>query len=116
VSIANTGAFTVDPATTIANDFAVNPGGTGTDEFSVASGSVRADATFVADASGGADELTVNSTGVAFNGQSPAARPDYTCTNATTDRTIDANATTLDEVADVLCTVIADQIAIGLFQ
>lgn len=32
----------------------------------------------------------------------------YTPTNVTTDRSYDANATTLDEVADVLGTVIAD--------
>lgn len=36
---------------------------------------------------------------------SPAA---YTPTNVTTDRAYDANATTLDEVADVLGTLIAD--------
>lgn len=38
-------------------------------------------------------------------GSSP---PVYTVTNATTDRTYDANATTLDEIADVLGTLIAD--------
>lgn len=32
----------------------------------------------------------------------------YTTTNVTTDRTYDANATTTDELADVLGTLIAD--------
>jgi hypothetical protein len=32
----------------------------------------------------------------------------YTTTNVTTDRSYDANATTLDELADVLGTLIAD--------
>jgi len=41
---------------------------------------------------------------------------DYTVTNAATDRTYDANATTIDELADVLGTVIADLIALGVFQ
>lgn len=38
----------------------------------------------------------------------------YSESNVTTDRTYDANATTLDEVADVLGTLIADLRAIGL--
>lgn len=52
----------------------------------------------------------------AANGATPAARPDYTTSNVTTDRAYDANSTSIDEVADVLGTVIADLIAIGLFQ
>lgn len=38
----------------------------------------------------------------------------YTPTNVTTDRSYDANATTLDEIADVLGTLIADLQATGL--
>ena len=38
----------------------------------------------------------------------------YSISNVTTDRTYDANATTLDEVADVLGTVIADLQSVGL--
>jgi hypothetical protein len=53
---------------------------------------------------------------VGFNGQSPASRPDYTVTNGTTDRTFNANSTTIDELADVVSTVIADLTSIGLFQ
>lgn len=40
----------------------------------------------------------------------------YTPTNVTTDRSYDANATTLDEVADVLGTLIADLQTAGLIQ
>lgn len=48
------------------------------------------------------------------NGQAPAARQTYTITNVTTDRSYDANATTLDEVADALGTLVADLRTIGL--
>ena len=41
--------------------------------------------------------------------------PAYTPTNVTTTRSFDANATTLDEIADVLGTLIADMQATGLF-
>lgn len=40
----------------------------------------------------------------------------YTVTNVTADRAYDANATTLDELADVLGTLIADLQAYGLLQ
>ena len=54
---------------------------------------------------------------IGFYGVTPAARPSaYTPTNVTTDRAYDANATTLDEVADVLGTVIADLQSLGLLQ
>ena len=53
---------------------------------------------------------------VGFNGATPAARPDYTTTNVTTDRSYNANATTIDELADILGTLIADLTAIGLLQ
>jgi hypothetical protein len=38
----------------------------------------------------------------------------YTTSNVTTDRAYDANATTLDEVADVLGTLLADLKSLGL--
>ncbi len=38
----------------------------------------------------------------------------YTPTNVSTDRSYDANATTIDELADVLGTLIADLKSIGL--
>lgn len=37
----------------------------------------------------------------------------YTTSNVTTDRVIDADSTTLAEVADVLCTLINDMKAVG---
>jgi hypothetical protein len=53
---------------------------------------------------------------VGFNGATPAARPDYTVTNPTTDRALNVTADTLAQGLAVLGTVIADLIAIGLFQ
>lgn len=46
----------------------------------------------------------------------PASPADYTVSNVTTDRTYDANATTVDELADVLGTLIADLTSLGLLQ
>jgi hypothetical protein len=39
----------------------------------------------------------------------------YTPSNVSTDRSFDANSTTLDEIADVLGTVIADLQTLGIF-
>jgi hypothetical protein len=53
---------------------------------------------------------------IGFLGANAVARSAaYTPTNVTTDRSFDANSTTLDEIADVLGTVIADMQAFGLF-
>ncbi len=53
--------------------------------------------------------LNHDGTTVGFYGVAPTTRSSaYTPTNVTTDRSYDANATTLDEVADVLGTLIAD--------
>lgn len=50
-----------------------------------------------------------------FFGATPIVRPStYTPSNVTTDRVYDANATTLDEIADVLGTLIADLQSLGL--
>lgn len=50
-----------------------------------------------------------------FFNATPVVQPAaYTPSNVTTDRTFDANATTLDEVADVLGTLIADLKSLGL--
>lgn len=51
---------------------------------------------------------------VGFNGQAPSTPETYTETNVTTDRAFDANATTLDELADVLGTLIGDLRTQGL--
>lgn len=73
------------------------------------------------DGSSGAAAVSITGTlatsgNVGFNGQAAAAQPDYTVTNGTTDRTFNANSTTIDELADVVATVIADLTSIGLFQ
>lgn len=58
---------------------------------------------------------TSSSQKIGFYGATPIVRPSaYTTSNVTTDRTYDANATTLDEVADVLGTLIADLKSLGL--
>lgn len=52
---------------------------------------------------------------IGFFGSAPVAKPSgYTISNVAADRTFDANSTTLDEVADVLGTLIADLKALGL--
>jgi hypothetical protein len=51
-----------------------------------------------------------------FFGVTPVAQSSaYTPTNVSTDRSYNANSTTIDELADVLGTVIADLQAVGLF-
>ena len=40
----------------------------------------------------------------------------YTITNGTTDRTYDANATTTDELADILYTLIQDLKTLGILE
>lgn len=51
-----------------------------------------------------------------FNGVTPSVtQTNWTTINVTTDRVLDANSTTLDEVADVLCTVIEDLKTKGIF-
>ncbi len=62
-------------------------------------------------------DIDHNGANVGFFGKAPAARAAaYTLTNVTADRIYDANATTLDEVADVLGTLIADLQSYGLLQ
>jgi hypothetical protein len=58
--------------------------------------------------------LTHQGSTLGFYGATPVARQTYTPTNVTTDRSFDANATTLDELADVVGTLIADLQAVGL--
>ena len=52
----------------------------------------------------------------ACNAKTPAAAPNYTVTNLSTDRNLDCNSYTTDELADVVGQIITDLIAIGLFQ
>ena len=62
-------------------------------------------------------DLNHDGTEIGFFGVTPVARAAaYTPTNVTTDRSYDANATSTDELADVLGTLIADLQAYGLLQ
>jgi len=57
-----------------------------------------------------------NNTGIGFFGATPVAQlTAYTITNDTTDRAYDANATTVDELADIMATLYRDLKSIGLF-
>ncbi len=56
--------------------------------------------------------LRVNANGDAFEMSTPPSLPAYTVTNESTDRVIDASDVTLDEVANVLGTLIKDMATI----
>lgn len=59
--------------------------------------------------------IEVNDTGIGFFAVAPVAQPTaFTITNDTTDRTYDANATTLDEMADIFATRYRDVRLLGI--
>ena len=65
----------------------------------------------------GTTRFEINATGLGFFNVTPVARAAaYTPTNVKPDRSYDANATTVEELADVLGTLIADFQAYGLLQ
>jgi hypothetical protein len=54
---------------------------------------------------------------LSFFGATPIVRTAaYSITNRTSDRAIDCNSTTDDEMADVVGTLIKDLISLGIFQ
>lgn len=53
---------------------------------------------------------------LAINGATPAAAPDYTVTNPSTDRALNVSGDTTAQVAAVLGTLIADLTAMGILQ
>ena len=59
-----------------------------------------------------ADDGTITIPGTLVVGTAP----DYTTSNVAEDREFDANSTSTEELADVLGTLIADLISIGLLQ
>ncbi len=62
-------------------------------------------------------DLNHDGSNIGFFGTAPVAQaPAYTVTNVTTDRTYDANFSSVNEIADVLGTLIADLQAYGLLQ
>ena len=66
---------------------------------------------------GTAGKIQINADQVGFFGVTPVARAAaYTPTNVTTDRSYDADASSVAELADVLGTLIADLQAYGLLQ
>jgi hypothetical protein len=65
----------------------------------------------------GSIHLGNGSATIGFFGTTPAAQPPaYTPTNVTTDRSYDANSTTINELSDVVGTMIADLQSLGIFQ
>ena len=63
----------------------------------------------------GATNFKVQSTNIGFFNHAVAAQPSaYTPSNVSADRSFDANSTTVDELADVLGTLIADLQTMGL--
>lgn len=65
----------------------------------------------------GAINIGISTNRLGFFGVTAVARASaYTVTNGSTDRSYDANSTTLDEIADVVSTIIADLKNYGLFQ
>jgi hypothetical protein len=62
-------------------------------------------------------DLNHDGSNIGFYGVTPAARPSaYSITNGTTDRAMDCNATTLDEIADLIFTLQGDLTSQGLSQ
>jgi hypothetical protein len=81
-------------------------GGSGAADGAITIGTTAASAVSIGKASG----TTIGFFGAAGSLQSAA----YSVTNVTTDRAYDANSTTVDELADVLGTLISDLQALGL--
>lgn len=85
-------------------------------EFYTAANTITTSGTKQGSIVGVAWAIATSSGTIGFYGVTPAARSSaYTVSNRTTDRAYDANATSLDEIADVLGTVILDLQTVGLF-
>ena len=65
--------------------------------------------------SAGANKIQINSTGIGFFAVTPAAQPTYTVTFPVTDRSFDTTTITLQNLAEVVGTIIADLQTYGLF-
>lgn len=64
----------------------------------------------------GNSRISYDINGIAFNGQTPVARPDFTVSNHTDDRALNETADTLVQLANVVGTLINDLIAVGILQ
>ncbi|MHC4405703.1 MAG: hypothetical protein ACYTG0_39155 [Planctomycetota bacterium] len=62
------------------------------------------------------ERFRINQTGVSFNARTPIARPGYTITNPATRRSIDVSAITHAQLAEVVGTLLQDNIDYGLYQ
>jgi hypothetical protein len=105
------GAYTITDPTTAADYFDINTT-TAAEEITLG-GSQNPAVTIDTTA-----DITIGAAGAAvgFFGTSPANQTSaYTPTNVTTDRSFDANATDINELADVVGTIIADLQSFGLF-
>ncbi len=65
---------------------------------------------------GAASRITINGTGIGFNGRTPIARPDYTTANSATVRSYDCTTHGIEELEDLVCTLIEDLINYGILQ
>jgi len=67
------------------------------------------------DTTNGTQIGTANTQKIGFFGTTPVVQPSaYSITNAGTDRAYDADATTIDEIADTLGTLVADLQSLGI--
>lgn len=120
--IANAGGGSVILADTLnalsATEKLIQLKNNGTEKFSVlGTGTINvADAAnIVLGTSTGTKIGTATTQKLGFFNKTPVVQPAaYTTSNVTTDRTYDANSTTVDELADVLGTLIADLQSLGL--
>lgn len=107
IATTTTGALSLDSGTTGAVNL-----GTGASAKTITIGNTTGATGVVYDAGSGGHAFTGN---IGFYGTTPVAQSAaYSVSNAATDRTYDANSTTLNELADVLATLIADLQATGL--
>ena len=60
--------------------------------------------------------LQGNATGIGFSNVTPIVRPNYTVTNLTPDRVLNASSTSVAELGQVVGTIIQDLIDYGLYQ
>jgi hypothetical protein len=79
-------------------------------------GNVAANQGSVIIGSGSSTRFEADGTGVAFNGNTPIARPDYTISNPTTQRSLDVSGADLTTTKQVLGTLLQDLINYGLLQ
>lgn len=97
-------------------DMFVNPKEVGTGTLKVLGDITLSTFNLITDTSTGTKIGTGTTQKLGFWNTTPAVQPPaYTITNDTTDRTYDANATTVEELADVVATMYRDLKVVGIF-